>query len=325
MSHGFRILADLPGKARDFARKKTLELLFLFAALAAAAAAVSAYKANASDIFLEIDGTGAILPVIEVYGVLPSGSVSELGRRDRAWVRDDGAYVWKLLIALPKNGLADITKVRAGIGKRRFEFNAADFQKFELLRLGAVENREWDIYALPGSVRDSRSLFPGFLPINWRGDAFFCLSSAARFSLYCLCLFLLFALFDPAYFSRRGARENAAGGILPAKPASLFSYLSAKNRTVWTFQATGRSRELNLGRPFHLGLVFLLTVGVVGALAVLQVDPHHDGVMLKPAFDVAAGQTLFRDTFTQYGALTPVWLTWLLVSPVKARHGKDTP
>src|SRR3954470_22772839 len=34
------------------------------------------------------------------------------------------------------------------------------------------------------------------------------------------------------------------------------------------------------------------------------VDPHHDGIMLKPALDVLAGQTLFRDTFMQYGALT---------------------
>ena len=34
------------------------------------------------------------------------------------------------------------------------------------------------------------------------------------------------------------------------------------------------------------------------------VDPHHDGIMLKPALDVLSGQTLFRDTFSQYGALT---------------------
>lgn len=34
------------------------------------------------------------------------------------------------------------------------------------------------------------------------------------------------------------------------------------------------------------------------------VDAHHDGIMLKPALDVLAGQSLFRDTFTHYGALT---------------------
>ena len=51
----------------------------------------------------------------------------------------------------------------------------------------------------------------------------------------------------------------------------------------------------------------LLTAGLVFWLlpfARLGVDPHHDGVMLKPALDVLAGQVLFRDTFTQYGALT---------------------
>lgn len=47
------------------------------------------------------------------------------------------------------------------------------------------------------------------------------------------------------------------------------------------------------------GLVALLV-----PLAPLGIDPHHDGIMLKPALDVLAGQVLFRDTFTQYGALT---------------------
>jgi hypothetical protein len=42
------------------------------------------------------------------------------------------------------------------------------------------------------------------------------------------------------------------------------------------------------------------------------VDPHHDGIMLKPALDVLAGQTLFRDTFTQYGALTTYLQTMAL-------------
>lgn len=36
----------------------------------------------------------------------------------------------------------------------------------------------------------------------------------------------------------------------------------------------------------------------------IGIDPHHDGIMLKTALDVAAGQQLFRDTFNQYGALT---------------------
>jgi hypothetical protein len=46
------------------------------------------------------------------------------------------------------------------------------------------------------------------------------------------------------------------------------------------------------------------------------VDAHHDGIVLKPALDVLAGQTLFLDTFTQYGALTCyVHVAALLVHP----------
>ena len=38
--------------------------------------------------------------------------------------------------------------------------------------------------------------------------------------------------------------------------------------------------------------------------AAIGMDPHHDGIMLKPALDVLSGQVLFRDTFSQYGPLT---------------------
>jgi hypothetical protein len=51
----------------------------------------------------------------------------------------------------------------------------------------------------------------------------------------------------------------------------------------------------------------LLAAGVVALLvplAQLGIDQHHDGIMLKPALDVLAGQVLFRDSFSQYGALT---------------------
>jgi hypothetical protein len=51
-------------------------------------------------------------------------------------------------------------------------------------------------------------------------------------------------------------------------------------------------------------LAFAITLVLLLPLAVIGICPHHDGIMLKPALDVAAGQTLFKDTFTQYGALT---------------------
>lgn len=57
-------------------------------------------------------------------------------------------------------------------------------------------------------------------------------------------------------------------------------------------------------KVFHLSLVFFLTIAIVGFFSITQVDPHHDGIIMKPAVDVANGKMLYRDTFAQYGALT---------------------
>ena len=55
------------------------------------------------------------------------------------------------------------------------------------------------------------------------------------------------------------------------------------------------------------GLSASITFAVFYPFAALGLDFHHDGIMLKPAIDVYSGQVLFRDTFTQYGALT-IWM-----------------
>ncbi len=55
------------------------------------------------------------------------------------------------------------------------------------------------------------------------------------------------------------------------------------------------------------GMGSLITFAVFYPYAALGLDFGHDGIMLKPALDVYSGQVLFRDTFSQYGALT----TWL--------------
>ena len=52
------------------------------------------------------------------------------------------------------------------------------------------------------------------------------------------------------------------------------------------------------------GILTAILVALLLPLASLGVDPHHDGIMLKPALDVLAGKFLYRDSFTQYGALT---------------------
>lgn len=48
----------------------------------------------------------------------------------------------------------------------------------------------------------------------------------------------------------------------------------------------------------------LLFAAAIAPFASMGIDAHHDSVMLKPALDVLSGQVLFRDTFSQYGALT---------------------
>ncbi|MCS6245275.1 MAG: hypothetical protein H2172_15690 [Opitutus sp.] len=60
-----------------------------------------------------------------------------------------------------------------------------------------------------------------------------------------------------------------------------------------------------------------LVAGVIFyPFAAIGVDPHHDGIMLKPAMDVLSGQVLFRDTFSQYGPLTTYFQALALaVSP----------
>jgi hypothetical protein len=55
---------------------------------------------------------------------------------------------------------------------------------------------------------------------------------------------------------------------------------------------------------FHVVFVFILTFIVASTFSTIGVDTHHDGFMFKPALDVANGKILFKDTFTQYGALT---------------------
>jgi hypothetical protein len=67
------------------------------------------------------------------------------------------------------------------------------------------------------------------------------------------------------------------------------------------------------GRLLSLA-AFALTVCVFAPFASRGFDVHHDSLMLKTALDVLSGQTLFRDTFTQYGALT----TYLHVLALKA-------
>ena len=56
--------------------------------------------------------------------------------------------------------------------------------------------------------------------------------------------------------------------------------------------------------PLRSSVVFIVTLLWFGVFAMIGMDPHHDGIMLKCAADVAAGKRLFAETFCQYGDLT---------------------
>lgn len=76
-------------------------------------------------------------------------------------------------------------------------------------------------------------------------------------------------------------------------------------------------RDVLTALSLAAGLVVLLI-----PFARLGVDAHHDGIMLKPALDVLSGQVLFRDTFSQYGALTTylqVAALWIHLSLLSLR------
>jgi hypothetical protein len=71
-----------------------------------------------------------------------------------------------------------------------------------------------------------------------------------------------------------------------------------------------RSVFITYWQPLFL---FVVTLVAAGVFCRMGVDPHHDGIMLKPAFDVADGKMLFRDSYCQYGALTSILQGWAVL------------
>jgi len=51
-------------------------------------------------------------------------------------------------------------------------------------------------------------------------------------------------------------------------------------------------------------LLAILTAVYFYPLSIRGVDMHHDGLMMKTAWDLASGQEIFRETFAQYGPIT---------------------
>lgn len=79
-------------------------------------------------------------------------------------------------------------------------------------------------------------------------------------------------------------------------------------------------------RPFltrRRWIILPITFALFAVFALLSIDNHHDGLMLKSAIDAAAGRVIYRDSFNQYGFLTallqavPVLIFGAEILPVK--------
>jgi len=64
------------------------------------------------------------------------------------------------------------------------------------------------------------------------------------------------------------------------------------------------SFKLHFPKIYFFIFIFFFTLIVSSFFLIIGADPRHDGILLKPAIDVAGGKILFKESFTQYGALT---------------------
>lgn len=63
-------------------------------------------------------------------------------------------------------------------------------------------------------------------------------------------------------------------------------------------------RLLHDDRIWALLLIVFIFFPILYHFSMIDYDLHHESFLFKTAYDVANGQVLFRETFTQYGALT---------------------
>ncbi|MEI9902236.1 MAG: hypothetical protein WDN31_21545 [Hyphomicrobium sp.] len=69
-----------------------------------------------------------------------------------------------------------------------------------------------------------------------------------------------------------------------------------------------------MSRHCALALGLAAACGLIaGLFAHLELDPHHDGLMFKGAFDVYHGAIPFKETFTQYGLLLTLLQSWTML------------
>ncbi len=113
-------------------------------------------------------------------------------------------------------------------------------------------------------------------------------------------------ILDPRFKHNAYETHHRRRGRFPG--GRIVSANSLRVERLLTWSVLGRRMALPL-------LAFTMTTAVFLPFARLGVDPHHDGVMLKPALDVFSGQRLFSDTWSHYGALSTyiqVFFLWAM-------------
>lgn len=80
-------------------------------------------------------------------------------------------------------------------------------------------------------------------------------------------------------------------------------------QTIFKFIAPREIIKQNY-QPF---IWFLITLGFASWFSLLGIDPHNDGILLKPALDISEGKMLYKETFTQYGAIVSLLQSLFLI------------
>ena len=94
--------------------------------------------------------------------------------------------------------------------------------------------------------------------------------------------------------------------LIILKPLKYFKYFERlrSNSKIKIFFDTHNVRIIRFFNIFNPIIIFLITLIIAGYFSTIGADPHHDGILFKPAIDLATGKILFKESFTQYGALT---------------------
>lgn len=93
---------------------------------------------------------------------------------------------------------------------------------------------------------------------------------------------------------------------LPGNPAEPQVKVSA----AWNLGDLGR--RFGSGNAVVCAILAISLFLLLRPFAVLGVDPHHDGLVFKVAYDIYHGAVPFRDSFTQYGLLLALLDSYLL-------------